>query len=216
MYDFLFNVNTPDQQVSCKALSVSQYLEILSTRGTHNIEALQNLLIDILDKNTNAKNISKHSLEMLIIVLIAKSINEGKVDTPYNCACGRTFSVPIDYSSVQIGYPKDYPGLKEPLSIGSFKVRLKYPSLFEDQNIYSLIVNSLDQIMTNEQVLKIDELSDVELETLQSLITTEHINKIKDLVLGPKPYVAVPVKCECGKSEVHVIDGFNKLFKAVL
>ena len=84
MYDFLFNVNTPDQQVSCKALSVSQYLEILSTRGTHNIEALQNLLIDILDKNTNAKNISKHSLEMLIIVLIATSINEGKVDTPYS------------------------------------------------------------------------------------------------------------------------------------
>ncbi|AAO83002.1 hypothetical protein [Escherichia phage T4] len=93
-------------------------------------------------------------------------------------------------------------------------MKFRYPKIFDDKNIAHMIVSCIETIHANGESIPVEDLNEKELEDLYSIITESDIVAIKDMLLKPTVYLAVPIKCpECGKTHAHVIRGLKEFFE---
>lgn len=210
MYEIEFNVKLADKVVKCTTFNLEDYVKFLFSRGSDNSKLIKKWSTDILKSNTDAVDLDKHDAELVLVNLIARSLNQHKIEQEYVCECGNEFKIAIDSNHATV----DYPGSKLVYAFKNFKIGFKWPKLFDNDNVPDMIAKAIDAIYVGDEKIYIDELNEQELNDLYAAITVEDINYIKEMLIAPKVQLAVPVTCpKCGKSHVHVIRGFPEFIR---
>lgn len=202
---YLFTVRVGSKDINCRAFTLREYKDLLEA---HLNDELERVVLDILDNCSDAKDLSKHEAELLLIKIWAHSLGEVNHEHDYTCSCGKTFKVPMNFMHAAVTGESDliYP-------LANFKLKLKYPKIFEDKNTAQMVACCIDYIIVDGTQIKVEDLSEVEINDLYSAITVEDITKIAALLLKPTIEMGIPISCECGESSVHVIRGFKEFFK---
>ena len=214
MYTDNFSIKVGTNVVKCNVITLNDYIKFLFAKSSDNSDLIKKWMTDILKSNTSANDLNKHESELVIVNLLSKSLNETTATQEYECECGNKFNVDIDTTKAYINYSdKD---ISELYAFKNFKILFKYPELFADDNVPKMIVDCIDSIFVGDDRISITDLNDAELDDLYSAITPEDMERIRDILLGPKIQLAVPVKCpKCGKSHVHVITGFKEFIRII-
>lgn len=207
-----FKLNIESKQIECKPFSLKDYMNFLLAKSANDSELIKKWFYEILDKNTDLKTRTKHIVEYVIVNLLMKSLNENDVFQEFVCECQHEFFVKINPSKIMIDYGEE--SIENLYDFGAFKISLKYPNVFEDDDIIKMVVNSIESIYVGDDIIPISELSDYELNDLYNAIQPKDIEKIKNILLSPTLKLATPIVCpKCGKSHVHIISGFSEFIR---
>lgn len=204
-FDYNFEVNIGTKTIKCRAFTLGEYRDLMQAKLNGNLkEHIQNLLWTC----TNATGLTKQESELLIVKLWAHSTGEVNSDAVHICDCGKENLVSINMNYAQLDEAEDLV-----YDFKNFKIKFKYPRIFDDSNIARMISTCIDYIIVGEEKLLIDDLTEQELSDLYGAITTEDAKRIADALLKPSIYLAVPVQCECGKSHIKLIKGLKEFFR---
>ena len=202
---YKFETRINGKNIQCRAFTLEEYANLIAAKKNGTIDECVKAL---LRECANASGLNKQESELLIVILWAHSIGEVNHEVTWNCTCGRKIPVPLNYTHAQIDPPEDlWYDLK------GFKIKFKYPNLFDDSDIPMMISKCIDYIVVGNEQIYFNDLNDAEIDDLYSAITTEDVVNIKNMLLKPQVQLAVPITCECGISHIHVIKGLKEFFK---
>lgn len=207
-FDYKLKVDVKGKEISCRAFTLREYKDLLKAKLE---KTLDQTILDLLKKCTDAHGLNKQESELLLVKLWAASLGEVNQEQTWVCECGKEVQVNINFNHAQIENEVDV----LEWTFTNFKVRFKYPELFDDSNIPLMISKSIEFIDVNGESIKLDDLSSSELDDLYTAISGDDIKGIAEMLLKPKVILAVPISCECGKQEVHVIRGLKEFFKLI-
>ncbi|ENP1743039.1 gp26 family baseplate hub assembly chaperone [Salmonella enterica] len=206
MYEYKFDVRVGSKIINCRAFTLKEYLELITAKNNGSVEVIVKKLIKDC---TNAKDLNRQESELLLIHLWAHSLGEVNHENSWKCTCGTEIPTHINLLHTQIDAPEDLW-----YTLGDIKIKFRYPKIFDDKNIAHMIVSCIETIHANGESIPVEDLNEKELEDLYSIITESDIVAIKDMLLKPTIYLAVPIKCpECGKTHAHVIRGLKEFFE---
>uniref|UniRef100_A0AB38ZCD3 Baseplate hub n=1 Tax=Acinetobacter phage vB_AbaSt_W16 TaxID=3116434 RepID=A0AB38ZCD3_9CAUD len=212
MFEKKLSINLDTESVNAKTYTLREHTALNLAKLNADSELLKKAYSDILMNNTSYTHNEKHQAELILIMLIAASEHEDIVQQDYTCECGHTQSVKLNVSHTYIDY--NDVSIEELYPIDKFKLKLRWPKLWADDNITKMIVECIEAIYIGTERINIEDLNDTELNDLYELLTEEHLQKIKNILLTPKPVLPVPIKCKsCGKSHVHIIKGFKSFME---
>lgn len=205
-YEYKFEVNVAGKNIECRAFTLEEYKQLIEAKMNGTTESTVNELI----KNcTSATGLNKQESELLLVKLWAHSVGEVNHENIWICPEGHETLTSINFTSAQIDDPEELW-----YSLANFKIKFKYPKIFEDKHIGMMIVKCIEYIYVNGETISINDLNDRELDDLYSAISQEDIAKIRDMLLKPTVQLAVPVKCsKCGATHVEVIKGLREFFR---
>lgn len=207
-----FDVRVVDQVVKCKSYTLRDLVKISLTKTASDSEPLKKIYSEILSKCVlSDTKFNKHESELLLIHLIAQSESEDCPKLEYTCECGKTKKVNLNLNHISID------NLDTPLilKLKNFSIKFKWPDLWADDDIASMIAKSIEAIYVGDERIELDDLTDTELNDLYSAITDEHIDYINKMLTAPVPVLGVPVKCECGKTSVEKLIGFKAFMDVI-
>lgn len=204
--EYKFIARIVDKDIECRAFTLREYKDLLQAKLEGRMEPA---ILELFSKCTNAPHLPKHEGELLLVNLWAHSIGEVNTEQTWQCACGRETLIPINLIQANIDSTEellyDFP---------NFKIKFKYPGLFEDKNTAQMVAECIEAIILPDgTMLTVDELSDVEINDLYSSITVNDIENISEMLTRPQVQLAVPISCECGESHVHIIKGLKEFFR---
>lgn len=205
-YKFIARIGQKD--IECRAFTLREYKDLLQAKLEGRME---DEILSLFKKCTNAPELSKHEGELLLVNLWANSIGEVNVERTWECACGKEIPIPINLMHARVDVTEDLL-----YSFSDFKVKFRYPGLFQDKNKAQMVAECIEYIVIPDgSTLAVDDLSDTEIEDLYAAITTEDIERISAMLTRPQIQLAVPISCECGESHVHIIKGLKEFFKVL-
>lgn len=205
-YTYEFDVTVSGKSIQCRAFTLEEYKQLIEAKVNKTTEVTVKRL---LEECTNARGLNRQESELLLVNLWAHSVGEVNHENTWVCPEGHETLTSINFTSAQIDAPEE---LWYPLS--NFKLKLRYPELFDDKNVAQMIATCIEYIYVNGEMISIDDLNDAEINDLYQAITEEDISRLKELLLKPTVYLAVPVKCkECGATHVEVIKGLADFFR---
>ncbi|WWE96726.1 hypothetical protein LHLCCAPJ_00052 [Escherichia phage ECp13] len=208
MYEYKFDVRVGSKIINCRAFTLKEYLELITAKKNGSVEEIVKKLIKDCT-NAKAKDLNRQESELLLIHLWAHSLGEVNHENSWKCTCGTEIPTHINLLHTQIDAPEDLW-----YTLGDIKIKFHYPKIFDDKNIAHMIVSCIETIHANGESIPVEDLNEKELEDLYSIITESDIVAIKDMLLKPTVYLAVPIKCpECGKTHAHVIRGLKEFFE---
>ena len=214
MFDIHFDVKTDSGLIKCKAFTLKEYLNLIIAKSNSNSDLMKLAYNEIIKNNTNATNLSKHDAELILVNLIIKSEYENSVYKDYVCECGNEIKVEIDPSKIRVDY--DGKNINDLYPFDKFKLLFKWPELWSDDNIADMIVRCIDSIFVGDERIKLDDLSEEELDDLYELLTLDEIEKIKDFLLAPQISLIVSFKCDkCGKRHTKTIKGLKSFLEII-
>lgn len=204
--DYKFTARILNKNIECRAFTLREYKDLLKAKLDGRME---DEILKLFNKCTNAERLTKQEGELLLVNLWAQSMGEVNMERTWQCSCGKEIQVPINLTHASIDSNDEllysFPG---------FKIKFKYPGLFEDKNTAQMVAECIDYIITEtDEQIKVEDLTDHELEDLYSVITTEDITNIAEMLVKPQLQLAIPISCECGENHVHVIKGLKEFFK---
>lgn len=208
MNEYKFEVRIGSRDINCRAFTLREYKDLLTAKVNHRLE---DEIKTLIKKCTDAPEMSRQESELLLVKLWASSLGEVNHEHTYVCECGLEQQVPLNFMHASFEDPEDllYP-------LGPFKIKFKYPKLFEDKNKAIMVANCIEYIITHTgEQLSVDDLTEAEIDELYSAITVDDIEKISEMLLRPQIQMAVPISCSCGKSSVHIIKGLKDFFKLI-
>lgn len=206
MYEYKFDVKIGSKVVNCKAFTLEQYRDLVTAKLNGNIESQVKALIA---ECSNAKGLNRQETELLLVQLWAHSLGEVNHQNSWKCSCDNEIPVHINLLHTQIDDPEDLW-----YNLGNLRIKLRYPDIFEDKNVAQMIATSIESVFVNGENIAIEDLTEQEINDLYSIISEDDIIAIKELILKPTVYLAVPIKCDkCGASHVHVLRGLKDFFK---
>lgn len=208
MYEYKFDVRVGSKIINCRAFTLKEYLELITAKKNGSVEEIVKKLIKDCT-NAKAKDLNRQESELLLIHLWAHSLGEVNHENSWKCTCGTEIPTHINLLHTQVDAPEDLW-----YTLGNIKIKFHYPKIFDDKNIAHMIVSCIETIHANGESIPVEDLNEKELEDLYSIITESDIVAIKDMLLKPTVYLAVPIKCpECGKTHAHVIRGLKEFFE---
>lgn len=208
MYEYKFDVRVGSKIINCRAFTLKEYLELITAKKNGSVEEIVKKLIKDCT-NAKAKDLNRQESELLLIHLWAHSLGEVNHENSWKCTCETEIPTHINLLHTQIDAPEDLW-----YTLGDIKIKFHYPKIFDDKNIAHMIVSCIETIHANGESIPVEDLNEKELEDLYSIITESDIVAIKDMLLKPTVYLAVPIKCpECGKTHAHVIRGLKEFFE---
>lgn len=202
-----FETRINGKHIQCRAFKLKEYLDLIAAKAKNNGEVAI-VIKDIIKNCTDAVGLNRQESELLIIKLWAHSIGEVNHEGSWHCTCGREIPVPINFTFAQIDAPEELW-----YSLPGFKIKFKYPELFDDANKAMMIAKCIDYILVNNEQIYFSDLTDNEIDDLYSAITTDDVIKISEMLLKPTVQLSVPISCECGESHIHTIKGLKEFFK---
>ncbi|QQO96391.1 baseplate hub assembly chaperone [Acinetobacter phage Minot] len=209
MFEKTFDVKLNGQLVKCKSYTLHDYTKLIISKDSPTSDAMKSVYTEIINKCTGLTNLPKHDAELVLINLIANSEHFGEVKQDYVCECGHTQPVNLDVSKAQIDYGES--SLEKLYPFRKFKLAFKWPELWDDDDVPTMIAKSIESIYVGNEKILIEDLNELEIEDLYNAITEDDINYIKKFLLAPMPVLVVPITCaQCGKAHVHVIKGFKE------
>jgi hypothetical protein len=207
-YEYTFEARIGSKTVQCRAFTLKEYKDLIEAKMRGEVK---DTVLELIKNCTNAKDLNRQESELLLVQLWSHSLGEVNHQNTWVCSCGHEILTSINFTFTQIDEPEDlwYP-------LAGFRIKLRYPKLFEDENIAQMIASCIEHIHVNGEMISVDDLNDREIDDLYSAITEDDIIRIKELLLKPTVQLAVPIKCEkCGEQHVHVIKGLKEFFKLI-
>lgn len=210
-----FKVKIDSKIIDCQTYTLEDYMKILVSRRADNSDEIKKVFDKIIKKYTDAKNLSKHEAELLLINLIAYSQNEtGQFKINYGCDCGETIPVNLKLNQTYIDYNDT--DINELYNFNKFKLKLKWPDLWDDDDIPSMIAKCIEAVYVGNERIEIDDLNEQEIVDLYSAISEDDIMSMKNILLSPKPVLPVAFDCpKCGKKHIESISGFKKFIEVL-
>ena len=205
MITYKFETRISGQHIQCRAFTLEEYSNLMAAKKDGTIK---DYIPTLIKECTNAIGLNRQESELLIVKLWAHSIGEVNHEVTWNCTCGRQIPVPLNYTHATIDAPEDLW-----YNLAGFKVKFKYPELFDDSDIPLMIAKCIDYIVVGSEQIYFADLNDAEVEDLYAAITTDDVKAISEMLLKPQVQLAVPITCECGISHIHVIKGLKEFFK---
>lgn len=207
-YEYEFEARIGDKVIQCRAFTLEEYRDLIKAKADGTIKEY---VPELIKNCTNARGLNRQESELLLVHLWANSLGEVSHQNTWVCSCGHEIPQSINLTFAQIDEPEDLW-----YSLGGFRIKLRYPNLFEDSNISMMIASCIQYIHVNGETISVDELNDKEIDDLYSAITEDDIARIKSLLLKPTVKLAVPIKCDkCGENHIHVIEGLKEFFKLI-
>lgn len=203
---YKFEVQIGEKTINCRAFTLREYKDILKTKTAGTLEPF---IITLLNKCTDARGLSKHEAELLLIHVWAHSLGVINQEQTWTCSCGTEQQIPVNLTHIR------YDDTQELLrDFGAFKLKFRYPRLFEDKNKGMMVASCIESIITPAgEMLKVDDLNETEIDDLYAAITVDDIESISEMLLAPTVQLAIPISCGCGESSVHVVKGLKEFFK---
>tara|TARA_Y100000034_G_C6844429_1_gene382373 strand:+ start:19 stop:720 length:702 start_codon:yes stop_codon:yes gene_type:complete len=199
------------KRVEFRPFLVKEEKILLMALESESEQEMKEAVIQILTNCVNTKGIDFFNLpifdiEYLFLQLRAKSV--GEIAEPYiSCTeCGNSFELKIDISKIKPKKNKDQPNQFMLDDTGTLGITLKYPTLKstvdikDDSEYIKLIVSSIDEIFTSEEVFKAEDHTEEELEEFVDNIQTSQLEKILDFYRN-MPLLEYKKKCTCPKCE---------------
>ena len=212
MYKDNFTVSIGDEKIECNSFSLNDYTKLLFARSSEDSRLIKHWMNEILKTHTTMIDFTKHKAELVIVHLIAKSLNEKIPVQEYVCECGNEIETPININQTYIDYNKSNEKLV--YAFKNFKIKLKYPQLFEDDNVADMLIKSIEAVYVSEERIELDDLSENELNDLYNAILPSDMDNIANILLEPKVKLGVSISCKkCGKNHVHAITGFKEFIR---
>ncbi|ADG60097.1 baseplate hub [Acinetobacter phage Acj9] len=195
-------------KVSIVPYTLRDHIAILASRINSDSDLMKKAYSDVLAKCVDQK-MNKHESELALIHLIAKSDHQDEVYQDFTCDCGYTQKAKIDIDKTYIDV--DESSIETPYAFENYKVKFKWPKLWADDNVGSMVAESIEAIYIGNDRITVEDLTDLELDDLYDAFTEDHINSITKILLAPKVVLVQQVKCEkCGKAHVNVIKGLKE------
>lgn len=208
MYEYKFETKLGSKIINCRAFTLSDYRDLIEAKQNGTI---QEVVERILGECTDARDLTKQQAEFVLVNLWAQSLGEVNHQNAWVCSCGHEIPTAINFTQIQMDATEELW-----YDLTAFKIKLRYPRLFEDKNIAQMIASCIEYIFVDGEAISVDELNDNEIDDLYSAITEDDIKKISKLLLEPTIYTAIPIECDkCGESHVHVIRGLKEFFRLI-
>lgn len=202
---YKFEITVLNKTFQCRAFTLREYKDLMEAKANG---TLASVVTRIINDCTDARNLNKQESELLLVKLWAHSIGEVNTQATWVCPCGKELSIPVNLTHAQVDSPEELVR-----DFGAFKIKFRYPKFFEDKEQTKMIVQCIDYIIVGNERLKVDDLTEQELQDLYNAITYDDIKAITEMLLKPTIYLAVPISCECGNKHIHVIKGLKEFFR---
>lgn len=210
MFEKKFKVKVGNKVINCTSYTLRDYTELAFSKNGSGSELMKQKYNEILSEHTDADNLVKHEAELLLINLTAQSEHEEIPSLKYTCECGHQHNVSVDVSKAYISGDDTIAEHSFP----KFKIGFKWPKLWDDDDVGSMIANCIDVIYAKDERVKVEDLELNELDDLYDAITESDINSIKEILTAPIVVLPVSITCpECGKRHIHVIKGFKEFLE---
>lgn len=193
--DFVLNGNS----INCGPITLREYLALCFTRNKDTSDDLKKHIIDILSRIDMQLN--KHEAEFALIQLLSRSLSSDNIKTKFVCECDNIFEVEIPIKNTRLVFN----GPEEPnlYPIQRYKLELKWPELFDDDDIFTMVVKSIVAVHVGSERIELSDLNSTELDDLLGAISRNDVESIKNELIRPQSQLFVQPKCpKCGK--VHL------------
>ncbi|CCI88766.1 gp26 baseplate hub subunit [Yersinia phage phiR1-RT] len=205
MYNYTFDVSLKDKTIKCRAFTLEEYRDLLKAKADGKVK---DVVLDLIRKCSNATDLSKAEAEVVLIKLWAYSLGDVNFISTHVCTCGNKIDVPISINSIQ------YPELEDIWhDFGQFKIKFKQPKLFDNENVINMVFSCIDFLLIDKEEVKIEDLTDIEIQDLYNFITIEMISEISAKLTKAEAYIALPIVCKCGESSVKLISGLKSFME---
>lgn len=205
MYNYTFDVALKDKTVKCRAFTLEEYRDLLKAKADGNVK---DVVLDLIKKCSNAKGLTKVEAEVVLIKLWAYSLGDVNFTSIHECACGNKIDVPISIDVIQ--YPEQEDVWHD---FGQFKIKFKQPKLFDNENVINMVFSCIDFLLINGEEVKIEDLTNEEIQDLYNFITIEMIAEISAKLTKAEAYIALPIACKCGENSVKLISGLKSFME---
>lgn len=205
-YEYKFDVSISGKEIQCRAFTLEEYKGLIDAKINGTVE---NAINELIKNCTTARDLNRQESELLLVKLWSHSVGEVNHENTWTCPEGHETLTSINFTSAQVDDPEDlwYP-------LANFRLKLRYPKLYEDKNIALMIASCIEYIYVNGETISVEDLNDKEIDDLYSAITTDDMQRMQDMLLKPTVHLAVPVKCKvCGATHVEVIKGLKEFFR---
>lgn len=199
------SIKVGDKLVPTKLLTVREYLDI--SNGKLNGKFKEAVLTAL--ESRGFADLPKHIAQQIITQLIIESLDK-KITLVKEHECGNHILAHVDTHNVMVSDETD---LK--FDFGNIKFQLRYPKLFEDEDLIEMFYRCVEYVEVNGMALVWDELSETETQQVIDTLELKHIRQMVSELVKPTAYVAMPVKCECGETVAVVASGLDEIFKYV-
>lgn len=201
-----FEITCLNDTYKCRYFTLDEYEKIILAKIENNLqEAIKNILHSCVEGYSDT--LSKTESELLLIKLWAHSLGEVNQEKEYICECGKTHNVCINYNYITI------PELSGFLyNTSNVKLKMRYPRLFEDTDRVEMVVSCIEGLILEDgQEIKIEDLSENELDDLYSILSKEVIDILKEELLKPEVVLGIPIDCECSPIKISGLAEFLKV-----
>lgn len=206
MYEYNFSAKIGDKTISCRAFTLEEYLNLITAK---NNGKLKGAVQELIKNCTSAKDLNKQEAELLLVHLWSQSLGEVNHENTWKCTCGHESKVYINLLHTRIDDSDDLW-----YTLGDIKLKLRYPELFDDENVAEMIVKCMESVYSNGENININDLNEREINDLYAYITEQDVVNIKELLLKPTVNLSLPVKCEaCGENHIHTLRGLKDFFE---
>lgn len=170
-------------------ITIKNYLDLIDAKHNGN-------LLDELSEFIEAD--SKPEAELEIVKLWLKSLHE---DSKLEHTC-ETHGVEMLKPKIMQTEPSDMT-----YNLDGIILNLKYPS-YRVTSVSEMIYTSIKSISTKDQNINFEDLSDMELRKISSMISIEHIKGIKNKIDEIKPVLMFETCCG-----VKTVVGFKEIME---
>lgn len=210
MIQYKFTMNLPGRPpIQARAFTLDEYRELIEARVAGDTEKIQHLTIKLVSECTTARMVNRQECEWIIVNLWAHSLGEVNHTHTWTCTCGKETSVDMNFSHAQIIDESTELWYAKP----NFKIKLRYPQIFEDADYGAMIASCIEYIVAGEEQIDIEDLNDAEMQDLFANISIQDMQNIIEILMAPKLVLAVPITCECGIHAVHTITGIKEFLE---
>lgn len=192
------------EKYTVDAIEVGEYLEILNSVKNENVSSVVRQLM--YDKF--GMNFPKHIAELLFIKLWSYSTGNVCIEEDYTLETGEVVKVPINMNFVTLSESKSEDDLI--FDISGNLIKFRYPKLFEDNDYVEMVLNCIESVSVNDAIIKVDELTEQEMNELVSMIDENIFNDICNMLLEPKIYLIYSIG-----DENKILTGFRDIFNLV-
>ena len=208
--EYKFTMNLPGRPpIQARAFTLDEYRELIEARVAGDNKQIRDITTRLVADCTSARMVNRQECEWIIVNLWAHSLGEVNHTHIWNCTCGKETLIDMNFSHAQI--------IDESNELwygkSNFKLKLRYPKIFEDSDYGAMIASCIEYIVANDEQIDIEDLNDVELNDLFSSISIQDMQNIIEILMAPKLVLAVPVTCECGIHAVHTITGIKEFLE---
>lgn len=199
-----------DRKINCDHVTLREYLALCFTRNSESSDDIKKHIKYLVNKA--ALDLNKHESEFALVHLLSRSLSNDDIKTSFVCECDNIFEVVLPFRNTRLVFngpeePKLYP-------LQKFKLELRWPELFDDDDIFAMVLNSIVAVHVGSERIPFDELNSKEQDDLLDAITREDICSIKEELTRPQAQLFVQPSCpKCGKRHLKTLSTLKEFIE---